>query len=57
MAETPSHSTKVTQDVYEGVAESRRPTLIGILWASGALRVETFKAADGTYTVTATFPA
>ena len=57
MADEPSSSTKVTQDVYEGVTEARRPTLVGILWASGALRVEVFKAADGTYTVTATFPA
>ena len=58
MAEAPSSSTKVTLDVYEGVAAARRPPLVGVLWASGALRVEALKADDGTYyTVTATFPA
>jgi hypothetical protein len=56
MTETPTSRTKVTQDVYEGVTEVRRPTLVGILWASGAVRVEVLKADDGTYTITATFP-
>lgn len=56
MPETPTNSIKVTQDVYEGVTEARRPTVVGSLWASGALRVDVFKNTDGTYTITATFP-
>lgn len=56
MPEAPSSTNKVTQDVYEGVKEARRATLVGILWASGATKVDVSKNTDGTYTITATFP-
>lgn len=54
LKEAPASEKKLKQVVYEGVTEARRPTVVRILWISGAIKVDAAKTGD-TYTITATF--